>query len=797
VLAVAGIWGWRLYRDHLGEGTVLDALDAQLGAGKVHFATVALEPVSSTAQERTLRFKAGGALTGSLFVRKDTTELLREKFADSFDRLETLNRELATAAGAHLLELAKLGEPPADPLALVLLEQSATAGVSIEATGQLTATRGSDGWKLEVSPGDFTPALPLGKPRANHPEKALLVADPAFAKTLADTVAARIAFAEKLDAARIQVAEQLRQERDARQSALLVAIQPGVLFLGRAEPLAEGAEPAPGLVLEIATVKANSRQVTALLRNEGDWTDTRTFAGTWETDADFTALQLPLATRLGQAIAESGPLLSLHEAWTIELTLDPKGRLTGRSPTHKYTFDRVPSADLERTRTDLSAAHEAALAATRPGTAYRGTVTVKSGSEAAPALLRFTRQDNGGAKLEAEIELLAQPGRPRSFRGFVATNPHRTGDRPIRLASDARRRVARADSASVTGFAMDLAPAFALKGDTLTGADDSFDYAFTRISEDEFGQIVAARQTAQTGILNIVRRGAVFDGTARHRDGFTTPARIRFTTVTDEGAVEAVVESLKRPGVCLRLSGTVDFATRRLQLASTGGKPDTDADLRVPFFVQNAKYSLLLAVAERTVDGTIEHDTDWSLSFNLGSGAVAAPADLPAWPTAGGAYALVANSWQPLPSNNGRPVNSANSRLAKMTGRKDGPVKVAELVFDGKAPVPAIPQSAAVVIVYVGLVTPPSAELLAKYPEELAAYPGLELAPARKVLVGSKRVADLFRVTPEIAGFQTARLAATLTEPEKEITLLVANTALQPGNYALLANGNAYEVQVK
>ncbi len=769
---------------------MLAALDAQLGAGKVHFTAVALEPVSTSAQERVVKFKATGTLATDLFVRNDTLALLREKYPDRLARLEALATEFATPANLHLAEIAKLGHPPADPLEFVLLAKTADAGLALAATGQLTATRGPDGWKLEVGPGDFVPALPLGKPRANHPAAALLVADPAFASTLDHAIADRLAFAGKLEDARLQMAEQIRQERDARQAALLVALQPGALFLGRAEPLAIGTETAPGLVLEIASAKETARQVTALLRNKGDWTDTRTFAGTWETDADFTALKLQLATRASQTVPDAGPLLATAAAWTIDLTLDPEGHLVGQSPTHKYTFTRVPSADLERTRAELAAVHEAAIAATRPGTVYRGTVTAKANGTAATAFLRFTRQDDNGVRIEAEIELADQPGRTRAFRGYIAANPHRTGDRPLRLASESRRRNSRTDNASVAGLAFDLAPAFAIKGGALSGIDDFFEYEFAPLSADEVGQLDDSRRTAQTNLLAVVKAGSTYDGTARHRDGFDTALRLRFTRVEDDGTVGAVVESLKRPGVLARLAGTIDFAARRLQLSSTGGRPDADSGLRVPFLVQDAKYTLDLALAESAIDGTIEHDTDWTLRFALGSGAIAAPAELPAWPTAGGAYVLTSGSWKPLPANNGHPVNSRSSK-------KDGPVKVAELIFDGKAAVPAIPLISPVVIVYVGAVTPPSADLVAKYPEELTGYPGVELAPARKALVGSKRIADLFRVTPEIAGFQTARIAATLSTPEPGITLLVANTPLQPGFYALLANGNAFELQVK
>ena len=800
LLGGAGFWGWQLHRNHLGEATVLAALDAQIGAQKLQFARVALEPVATTAQERTFRFRAEGQLNADLYVRQDTAEVLRERAGESVDRLRALAAELATPEGARLVELAKLGPPPADPLEFVLLQKTASAGMTISATGQLAATRGPEGWKIEATPEDFAPSIPLGKPRANQPEKALLATEPTFAKALAEAVAERVAFAEKLEAARLQVAEQLRQEREGRQTALLVALQPGALFLGRAEPLAAGGEPAPELVLEIASVKAQSRQVAALLRNEGDWTDTRAFSGTWETDAEFTALRLPLATRATQAVDEAGPLLATREGWTIQLVLDPEGRLTGDSPTHRYTFQRVASADLERIRSTLAAAHEAALGATRVGTAYQGSVTPKDGGEPAEALLRFTRQDAEGAKLEAELSLLAQPGRRRTFRGFVAANPHRTGKQPLRLFSEARRRHGRAEAGSVVGLAMDLAPAFVLSRDTLTGEDEHFTYKFSATSAEEVGRIDAAHQSAQAAMQARIRRGAAYDGFARHRDGFATPLRLRFTRVEDDGTTEAVLESRERAGVDVHVAGTVDPAARRIHLSTTSSRPDDDKDLRVPFLLLKAKYTFALALTEKTIEGTIEHDADWRLEFSLANGSAPVPDELPELPRDRGAYLLVGGTWQPLPTNNSRTVNSTNARLAKLAGRSDDPtrpIKVAEIVFDGKEPVPAVPPSAPTILAFVGPATPPAADLMAKYPEALGGYPAVELAATRKSLLGGKRIADLFRVTPEIAGFQVSRIAATVSEPDDGVVLLVANTALPPGGYALLAGGRAYELQVK
>ncbi|MBK8475599.1 MAG: hypothetical protein IPL39_04620 [Opitutaceae bacterium] len=797
ILAALSFWGWTLFRDHLGDSQVLAALNEQIGAGKIRFEKVALSTVASTDQERTLHFKADGVLAQDLLVRQPTDIVLRAKFADDLDRLESLAHELATPAGAHLVELAALGSAPADPLTLVFLEKSASAGTRVACTGTVAATRGPDGWKLETAPEEFTPPLPLGKPRALHPQEATLVADPAFAKTVDTAVAARLAYAEKLATARVQVAEQLRQEREARQTAQLVALQPGALFLGRAEPLAEGGETIPGLVLEIATVKAPARQLTALLRNEGNWTDTRTFTATWETDADFTTLRLPLATRTTQAVPEAGPLLARSVAWTIELTLDPSGQLAGLSPTHRYTFTRVASGELERTRARLSAAHNAALAATSPGSAYRGTVTAKNGSAPTPALLRFTRQDNGGAKLEAEIELVSQPGRARLFKGLAAANPHRTGTQPIRLLSESHRRIARADVSSVTGLGRDLALALSIDGDTLAGSDEFFEYRFARANAEELGRLSAADQSARAELFASVKRGAAYDGQARHRDGFTTPARLRFTRVDEDGLVEAVIESRQQNGVNLRVAGSIDFPTRTIELTSTGGKPAIGGALRVPFFVLDAKFTLRLALGERTIVGTLEHDNDWSLVFNLGAGAVAVPATLPAWPTASGAHALVGGRWQALPTNNGRPINASSARQSKAAAKDNSAIKVAELVFDGKEPVPVLPAAEAIVLVYVGVVPAPPAAMMEKYGDALRDYPAVELAPARRALLGSKRIADLFRVTPEVSGFHSARVAATLTEPAKEITLFVANTVLAPGNYALLANGAAYELQVR
>ena len=58
--------------------------------------------------------------------------------------------------------------------------------------------------------------------------------------------------------------------------------------------------------------------------------------------------------------------------------------------------------------------------------------------------------------------------------------------------------------------------------------------------------------------------------------------------------------------------------------------------------------------------------------------AVAAPAELPAWPVARSAYVLIDDHWQALPTNNGRPVNSANARLSKLTNKDRSATKVAQ-----------------------------------------------------------------------------------------------------------------------
>lgn len=799
LLAGLGVWGWQYQRNHLGSKLVLAALDQQIGAQRIHFTKVSLESVQSAEQERTYDFQAEGALASDLFLRKDTGEIVRPRAAEQYDRLEAVAAELGTEAGAKLLELAELGTPPADPLQLVFLEKTASAGLAIRATGHLVATRGPAGWVIEATPGEFFPAIPLGKPRAHQPEQALIVSDPTFEKTVTDAIGARLVFADQLEAGRTEVTARLKQEREARQAALLVALQPGALFIGKADPLEKGAaDSAPGLVLEITSAKPQTRQVAVLLRNEGDWSDSRPFTGTWDVDDDYNMLRLTLATQGSQAVTDAGPQLADVGGWTINLELTPEGRLAGDSPNHHYVFSRVPSPQLEKTRTRLSAAHNTALAATAPDRIYQGTITAKNGGEVTNAILRFTRQDADGAKLEAELALVAQPNRKRTFRGFVAINPHRTGAQPLRLFSESRRRNSRAPSASAVGLAMDLAPAFAIRPEGLEGEDDYFVYSFSTTSSEAVEKIDAAHQSALAEIGAIVHPGSAYDGVARHSDGYTTSIRLRFTRTNEDGPVEAVIESLAHSGAYVYLKGNLDVGERTLAFTDAHGRRDTEDGQRFPLFLGSPSAATLHLVDGR-ITGRIDADPAWNLSFDLGAASGRQPAAWPAWPRSPGVYVLAGGSWQPLPADRGRTIPAAKAKGSRANNSDDPtfPTKVGELVFEGRSQSPEVGGDSPVVVVYVGTITPPSDEKVRLHPDALSGYPGIELTPMRKALMGGKRTAELCRVTPEIAGFPATRVAGTFATPTDSITVFTTNTALPGGFYALLANGDAFEIQVK
>ncbi len=185
--------------------------------------------------------------------------------------------------------------------------------------------------------------------------------------------------------------------------------------------------------------------------------------------------------------------------------------------------------------------------------------------------------------------------------------------------------------------------------------------------------------------------------------------------------------------------------------------------------------------------------------------ATAATAPVPPLPTALGAYVRVGNHWLPLPRNNGHVTQTADQALAMLWNwegqSNEVPAEsVAELIVDGRDPVPVVPASH-LVLLYVGRLKRPSPQDLALHPV-LRTAPAVELAPLSSQKRGVRR-ASLYPVAPGYIGFGPTRVAATIEEPGADVIILqcappadATPRKLAPGRYAFLCGPESYEVEV-
>jgi hypothetical protein len=160
------------------------------------------------------------------------------------------------------------------------------------------------------------------------------------------------------------------------------------------------------------------------------------------------------------------------------------------------------------------------------------------------------------------------------------------------------------------------------------------------------------------------------------------------------------------------------------------------------------------------------------------------PAAMPEYPKKVGAYALQGTKWVELPRNNGMGRQGIGGILG---GFASGEVKLAELVFDGKKPLPQV-KAGKVTIIYVGEMKPAPA--------------GAPVSDAIQMKVSTKdrngnRVVDLVRIAPGWAGFGSKRIGhGIIVKPEEKVTMFTA-VATRVGTYGVdTSNENFFELEI-
>ncbi|MFT3781290.1 MAG: hypothetical protein QM790_04680 [Nibricoccus sp.] len=759
-------------------------------------------------QETRAPNRADGSLTAKaklnepLYTAVDMAAFLQKEFGANVAEFKATREFLASAEGKKVRELAGVTSPPADPLGFILLKQSAAAGFEGSFSGTYDAIKEPSGWRVSVS-GTLVTNGATGQPRSSFAPSALIDTDPTARAAIKAKLDEAVATNAKIAAAREQFREQLRRERDSRMESLRGLLNAGSLFTGSVENRYN--HQTTPISLEFVGSDVAKGSLQALLRNDGGWQDARSFQGSWKADAEAWSAQVSLRTHYNQAIRDGGPILDASDSWTVTLELKPDGSLEGNTDTYQYRFTRVADAEVAKVKGEIERETQSLLKKFSPETVFVGAAISKRDNSPEKVLLRVSRLENNGVILGASLGSMEHPSWKRALLGTIIGNRYRSDNRPIRLKRDGQDAIKHAPDSSVFRINYDAQISFSLDGDTLRGDDGQYRYELTRASAAEIAQIQASFAARIERFSSIVRTGATYDGVAQCTDGFVTQVRLRFTSVDIAGnSASVVMESREQPGIYTEMKGTV-FADEGSVLLRTGkGKYNPKGILRMPLFSQDSTFNLLFQLKDDEMDGVIENYANWRFVLPIKK---QAQPPMAAYPTKPGAYVLIGDKWEALPTNGGHSSQSTSSvlsqagsllrSLSEPSKEETTNAKLAELLFDGNEPVPAV-SGDSVVIAFVGPLEGASAKQLKKYPT-LRDYPLMELAPSKTKDNGTRSV-DLLRIVPSVAGFVDQRVAAYVESLENNVTLLICTGTLEPGRYALSASSQpptAYELIVK
>lgn len=797
---------------HLGStppaALLLATLDREVGAEKLRFNSATQKATSVGSDQVRIVFTTEGKVTEPLYLSTDLATTLPAEYETAKNRLAEADRLMASRTGARLRETGGLGAPPEDPRQVEVIRATAKLTDSFSYQGEAHATRTAEGWRLQLTDGRFSSTLPEGQPRRGFGAKTYLASEAQDVAALKTLLAERLAYSERALAAATKLAAQLAEERNARLQEFQAQLKPGTIFTGLVRDLRN--PQSHSVTLEITAFSPVVGSVTALLRNDGGWADTRTFQGTWKPDAEAEHVTVALASRQNQAVRSAGPILEANEDFALTFALTTSGTLRATTARFELTLSRVPDTEVAALRTQLGAELVALLGATAPDLVYRGAAISKNTQVAEPVLIRLIRQENGGALLQAMLESPDHGTWQRSLRGTLIANRYRSEGRPLRLQIDGEDRVKRAPGTSIFGANAKLSLRLAVDSDQITGEDERYSYRLKRAAAAELAELKAARDARDQRFLSVIRSGAAYDGTARDRAGAVSRLRLRVNQFDSASQTVGVLfESREQNGIFHAMSGSYDVESGSLLLGSSGqGKFNPSGRLKVPFFSRDRGFKVALQLTAAGLVGEVSNES-WTLDFPVGATAAATPlgAIESEFPAAPGAYVKGKDGqWVPLPTNDGKVTYGAtevlkniSGLLGALSGKTDEaaqtrPDKLADLTFAGRNTLPVV-SGENVVFAFVGTIKQAPADMIQKYPE-LADYPQIELAPTRTLADGRRQV-DLLRIVPGLAGFREGRVAATIDQPKDQTWVLSCTRRLLPGTYALVAGESSSEVAIR
>jgi hypothetical protein len=569
------------------------------------------QPDSNSAD---IQYKGVAELREPLYEQVESGPVLRDDLKLDVDAWQKAQQTVSGKDGARILELAGLKGVDDALLQTKFLKQVSAQGLKVPFEGRLHATKTGNDWKLVSPDGSPTLAPPTGQARATFGGHTAVVSDQTEMGKLREMAKAQAGVPDKIEQGRVALVEERRANAQKATAQLLGELAPGTLFAGTAST---GSGTPDRLYLEITALQADDKRVTALLRNDGGWSDARGFQGAYAFDPESGALTVTLVTLRNQVVKKAGPFLERNESWQIVFSFND-GKLAGHSGEWSYDFTRLDASAAAAKKAELAGEAGLLQAATVPGKVFRGTARAKVGSDSYDYLLRFNRQEDNGNVIGATLEPPGRSGWQRAFHGNIIDSRSRAEGWPLRLETRSGDAVKAATGNALLTVREEYALKFKLVDGRLIGESADFNWDFASVTEAEIAKADADEAEAKRQIFALVKSGASFTGRASSASGETPErVRVRFTLVDQRNnAVEALVESLETSGVSREFRGPLDLVDGRLVLTPNSrirGRPGKA--VHFPAFVDaSSDLALTFGVAGETLSGELK-DSDWKLEF--------------------------------------------------------------------------------------------------------------------------------------------------------------------------------------
>jgi hypothetical protein len=202
------------------------------------------------------------------------------------------------------------------------------------------------------------------------------------------------------------------------------------LFTGKA--VAKGRSLSIPLTLELRQYTKGG-VVTAHIRNDGGWADSRSFQVQEETPKGG-ATRMTLTTEPGDMVPQGGPLLDSPDGWIVNA--ERKGRkITGETESFTYDFVQVP---LERVTSMIAEANASFVKFrefVRMERVFEGTVTDRTTGRVLDIELHFADFTDGGNSCRAVMAASQGDVARRVFHGSFVANKYRSEGTPLRLTT--------------------------------------------------------------------------------------------------------------------------------------------------------------------------------------------------------------------------------------------------------------------------------------------------------------------------------------------------------------------------